>query len=524
MDALGRVRDERQPQLVTLVGVPGIGKSRVVYELSQAADHDPELISWRQGRCLPYGDGVTFSALAEIVKAHMGILETDVAGVVEQKLRDSTPDEWVRTHLRPLVDRREEAFTAWRRFLEEIAARGPLTLVFEDLHWADDSLLDFIDHLVDWASAVPLLVVCTTRPELLERRPAWGGGKTNASTVSLTPLSDQETTRLVGGLIGKAVLPAETHEALLARAGGNPLYAEQYARLLEDRLAGELALPETVQGVIAARLDVLDPGQKSLLQDAAVVGKSFWLGALTSISGVERKAAEVRLHALERKGFVRRERETSIERDTEYAFLHVLVRDVAYGQIPRAPRSEKHELAARWIESLGRSEDHAEMLAHHYGEALALARAAGVETESLEKPARRALRDAGDRAMALNAYEVALRFYEQALDLSPESPAERAQLLFGRAKAYFLGVGEGRVDLFASARDAFDEAGDREAAAEAQVFETIALRSAGRTREAVEGAELAADLLADAELGPTRQGSSPIWRGISSSTAARGKH
>ena len=147
------------------------------------------------------------------------------------------------------------------------------------MHWADEGLLDFVDHLVDWASGVPMLVVCTARPELLERRPGWGGGKTNALTISLSPLSDEDTTRLVGALIQRAVLPADTQELLLARAGGNPLYAEQYARLLDDRTdGGELTLPETLQGLIAARLDLLDPGEKGLLQDAAVVGKVFWLG------------------------------------------------------------------------------------------------------------------------------------------------------------------------------------------------------------------------------------------------------
>ena len=189
------------------MGVPGIGKSRLVYELSQAVDRDPELISWRQGRCLPYGDGVTFWALGEIVKAQAGILEADTAEVADAKLREAATDDWVRSHLRPLVgltvdsvgegDRREEAFTAWRRFFEGIAAERPLTLVFEDLHWADENLLDFLDHLVDWAGGVPLLVVCTARPELLERRPGWGGGKTNALTISLSPLSDEDTARLI---------------------------------------------------------------------------------------------------------------------------------------------------------------------------------------------------------------------------------------------------------------------------------------------------------------------------------------
>jgi class 3 adenylate cyclase/tetratricopeptide (TPR) repeat protein len=514
VDSLSRARAERQPQLVTVVGVPGIGKSRLVYELSQAVDRDPELISWRQGRCLPYGDGVTFWALGEIVKAEIGILEGDTAEVSEVKLREAVADDWIRSHLRPLVglsvdavgegDRRHEAFTAWRRFLEGLAAARPLTLVFEDLHWADENLLDLVDHLIDWAGGVSLLVVCTARPELLERRPGWGGGKTNALTISLSPLSDEETARLIGGLLEQALMPAETQAALLARAGGNPLYAEQYVRMLHDRTAEDLPLPENVQGIIAARLDMLEPEQKSLVQDAAAVGKVFWLGAVCAISGLESRAAEASLHALERKGFVRRERETSLEGDTEYSFLHVLVREVAYGQIPRAARAEKHRLAAEWIESLGRPEEHAEMLVYHYGEALALARAAGVEMKSIEEPARHALREAGDRALALHAYAAALRFYEQALELWPEDDPEHALLLFDRAKAHFLVGDDAGIDLLEQAKRALLAQGDREAAAEAGTLENIALRGAGRDSDALDRASSAAALLEGAPTSSTK--------------------
>ncbi|MBA3401577.1 MAG: AAA family ATPase, partial [Actinobacteria bacterium] len=205
-DAFERARHERTPQLLTLVGVPGMGKSRLVYELSQIADAEPELITWRQGRCLAYGDGVTLWALGEIVKAQAGILEQDAPDDVAAKISSAigdvlsgTGDEaWVESHLLALVglaeetelggDRRSEAFAAWRRFLEALAEQRPLVLVFEDLHWADESLLDFVDELVDWVTDVPLLVVGTARPELLERRPGWGGGKLNATTLALSAL------------------------------------------------------------------------------------------------------------------------------------------------------------------------------------------------------------------------------------------------------------------------------------------------------------------------------------------------
>src|SRR5437588_181214 len=448
-DALERVRRERSPQLVTLVGVPGIGKSRLVRELFAAVEVDPELILWRQGRSLPYGEGVSFWALAEMIKAQAGVLETDGLEQVESKLAaavasvvpDETEARWIVGHLRPLAglsadaelagDRRAEAFSAWRQLLEALADTQPAVLVFEDLHWADEGLLDFVDHLVDWASGVPLLVLCTARPELLERRPGWGGGKLNAHTISLAPLSDTDTARLVASLLDQPVLDAGTQAQLLARAEGNPLYAEQYVRMLAERGEAEgLPLPETVQGIISARLDALSPDEKALLQDAAVHGKVFWAGALADGDAAPRRLVEERLHGLERKEFVQRARRSSVAGETEYAFRHLLLRDVAYGQIPRPARAEGHRRAAEWIESLGRPEDHAETLAHHYVSALDLAKAAGVEVAGLADRARPALREGGERAFGLYAYQAAARFYGAALELWPEADVERPRLLF----------------------------------------------------------------------------------------------
>ncbi|HEY7004424.1 MAG TPA: adenylate/guanylate cyclase domain-containing protein [Gaiellaceae bacterium] len=491
--AFERVRRERKPQLLTLVGVPGIGKSRLVWELAQAVDADPDLIAlWRQGRSLPYGEGVAFWAVGEMVKAQAGILDTDSGEAAEAKLvetvADLVPDEtnarWVERHLRPLVglagesvpmdDARDEAFAAWRRFFEALAERRPLVLVFEDLHWADDNLLDFVDHLVDWATNSPLLVVGTARPELLERRPGWGGGKPNAATVSLSPLSEEEIARLLGSLLAQAVMPAETQTALLARAGGNPLYAEEYARMVMERgvaPAEDAPLPESVQGIIAARLDALSGEEKTLIQDAAVVGKVFWSGALADMNRLQRWTVEERLHGLERKEFVRRERSSSVATETEYAFRHVLVRDVAYGQVPRALRAEKHRLAAEWIEVLSTDrEDRAEMLAHHYMSALEFARAAGQDSAALEDRARVALREAGDRAFALGAQRSAGSFYREALALWPTDDPERAHLLyrFGRSLVFSEWSGDAKESL-EEAVELFHAAGRVSEAAEAEV-------------------------------------------------------
>ncbi|HWC41401.1 MAG TPA: adenylate/guanylate cyclase domain-containing protein, partial [Actinomycetota bacterium] len=226
-EALARVRADRAPRQVTLVGAPGIGKSRLVAELLAAVDAEPELTTWRQGRSLPYGEGVTFWALGEMVKGQAGILETDdavatrakLAAMAADLLADPAEARWVEGHLRPLVglagdagpglDRQPEAFAAWRRLLEALAAQGPTVLVFEDLHWADDALLDFVEHLVEWSGDVPLLVVAAARP--------------GTDLVQVGPLSGDDTARLLAALLDTSELPAALQAPLLERAGGNPL-------------------------------------------------------------------------------------------------------------------------------------------------------------------------------------------------------------------------------------------------------------------------------------------------------------
>jgi class 3 adenylate cyclase len=516
-ESLARVQKERSPQLITLVGVPGIGKSRLVYELLQLVEAGRDLITWRQGRSLPYGEGVSFWALGEMAKAQSGVLESDsaedaarkLAAAVRELILDDKEVDWVAGHFRPLVgvggeaqlggDRRSEAFAAWRRFFEALAEQRPLVLVFEDLHFADAGLLDFVDHLVDWASGVPILVVATARPELLSSRPAWGGGKPNATTLSLSPLSDEDTASLIDSLLRGPVLDADVQAELLSRAGGNPLYAEQYVRMLLERGQEELHLPESIQGIIAARLDALAPGEKGLLQNAAVMGKVFWLDAVAALDGgVNRVDLEELLHGLERKQFVRRDRRSSVAEETQYAFLHLLVRDVAYGQIPRAARADKHRLAAGWIESLGRPQDHAEMLAHHYVSALGLLRAAGGDEAELQGPTRAALCDAGDRALSLHAYLPAARFYETALELWPKGSYERAELLFRAGRARSIG-GEGGDEQLTQARDGLLAHGDRGAAAEAEMLlcdliwrqgrHDLAHEHLARARSLIEGAQ-----------------------------------
>jgi class 3 adenylate cyclase/tetratricopeptide (TPR) repeat protein len=481
---LARAGTERTVQLVTLVGAPGIGKSRLVHELTRGDGR----FAWRKGRCLPYGDGVTFWALGEVVKSQLGILETDGPDEAERKLLAGVDDPWIAENLRALVglgeprrgvgDRRAEAFAAWREFLAGLAEEQPLAIVLEDLHWADDALLDFVTHVFEWSRDTPLLLICTARPDLLDRRPGWGANQPRALIVPLAPLSDEETAELFTALVG-----GHAGDELLARAGGNPLYAEQYARLVAEH--GSLdELPASVRGIIAARLDTLSELDKELVHDAAVVGRVFWSGAVASLSGTDRWSVEERLLGLERRELVRRKQVSSVEGETEYAFRHVLMRDVAYGEIPRAARAEKHNLAADWIEGLGRADDHAEMLAHHYVSALDYAAAAGQETARLAARARVALRDAGDRALALNAFAAAERHYQPAIELWPEDDAERPALLLRLGKARYYADMKG-ADVLADAERLLLDAGDRESAAQAAVFLANLAHQSGEPHETV---------------------------------------
>jgi class 3 adenylate cyclase/tetratricopeptide (TPR) repeat protein len=491
-------------QFVTVVGESGLGKSRIVAEFFSYVDTRPEIVRWRQGRCLPYGEGVTFWALGEIVKAHAGIWESDASDVATMKLDHVLPEgpeqPWFRQRLLPLLGieanssaEREELFTAWRRFLEHIAEEHPTVLVFEDLHWADDAMLEFLEHLADRAEAVPLLLVGTARPQFFERHPDFGHGLLNLTPLRLSPLSAEETARLVSALLDTSVLPSELQQPILDRAGGNPLYAEEFVRLLKDkdlltkkgaswqlREGKGVPFPDSVQALIAARLDTLSADSKSMLADAAVVGKVFWAGAIAEMG--ERDLTEVTdtLRELSRRELVRPARRSSIEGEAEYAFWHILACDVAYGQIPRASRASRHVAAARWIESKApeRVEDLADVLAYHYSTALDLARAAGQteQASELETPALRFLSLAGERALGLDT-STALSNLERALALAPPGHPERPEALarFGEAalQAGRLTDAEERLQ---EAATSFQERGDLAAAARAMGTLGVALQ------------------------------------------------
>jgi tetratricopeptide (TPR) repeat protein len=455
LGTFARVRVDRSPQLVTLVGVPGIGKSRLVSELGDVVQNDEEIISWRYGRCVPYGDGVTFWALGEIVKAQYGIHENDQAATASEKLAQAVADlvpeadrRWVETSLGPLVglvpedvalrDRRNELYAGWRAFLEGLADQRPLVLVIDDLQWADDGLLDFVDTLVELVEAVPLLVVACARPELLERRPDWGGGKRNALTVSLGPLSTDDTERLVESLLGRDPADDELRTTVVERAAGNPLYAEEFARMQTSGGATS-GLSDGVLGIVTARVDLLPQAEKELLRDAAVMGSVVWSDGLRAVSGraSDEDVGEL-LRALGRKEFLRRERHSALAGATQHAFVHGLVRDAVYAQLPRPDRVERHVRVAQWIESLpeDRREDRSELLAHHYVQAIELAETAGLDAGSLRPAATAALHESGMRAFAIGAYPSAVRALRAAARWSLDGLDPRALRVLGKALVF----------------------------------------------------------------------------------------
>ncbi len=499
-------------QLITIAGEAGIGKSRLVWELFRFVDDDPDLlVKWRRGRCLPYGDGIAFWALGEIVKSEAGIFETDEVAVAETKLRrvlrDTEDAEWLFQRLLPLLGigaeagaEREEQFAAWRRFLETMAAEGPAVLVFEDLHWGDDAMLAFLEDLIERADPVPLVVVATARLELFERLPSWASSSRNGVRVNLGPLNEQETDALVAGLLRQAHASSDAVRPIVRLSGGNPLYAEEYVRLLRDRSAiGEgvsskggtggagsgagAPLPVTISSLIAARLDTLTPGRKQLLADAAVVGEVFWSGTLAFMARTPKEAAEDALRELSRRELVQKTPTSSMSGETEYRFRHALIRDVAYDQIPRAPRADRHLAVANWVESVApeRLEDLAEILASHYGQALSLLQLLRDDrADEVRGSTLRYLMLAGERAMGLDVAR-AEDHYRRAQDLAGGEPAARAEILAHLAQLAQLA----HADLAESARlcreaiDALEAVGQTERAAELQIRLAVVVDNQG---------------------------------------------
>jgi len=456
---------EGRSRLVSVIGPAGIGKTRLAWEFLKYVDGLVESVWWHTGRSPAYGDGITFWALGEMVRGRAGLRETDdepttrarIAETVRLHVPDEAEQRWIEAALLALLGvggsgaaaiGSDELFAAWRTFFERMTATQPVVMVFEDNHHADAGMLDFIDHLLEWSRGAPITVITLARPDFLERHPDWGVGKRAFASIHLEPLPSEAMQRLLAGLVPG--LPKATVDRIVARADGIPLYAVETVRMLlaQGKLVKEgdayrptgdlddLAVPETLTALIAARLDGLDPSDRALVEDAAVLGQSFTVAGLAAVSGQPAAALEPRLRALVKRELLVLDVDPRSPERGQYAFVQALIREVAYNTLSRKDRKQRHLAAARHFESLG-TDELAGGLAQHY---LAAQRLAADETEAnaLAAQARIALRGAADRATALGSYEQARTFLEQALDVTTD-PADRADL-HERAYAISLNI------------------------------------------------------------------------------------
>ena len=444
---------ERRARLVSLVGQAGIGKSRLAWELEKYLDGVVEDIWWHRGRSPSYGEGITFWALGEMIRRRAGLAEDDdepttraaVTKMLERHVADPEERRWIEPRLLALlgIDEapsggREDLFAAWRTLFERIAATGTVALVFEDLQWSDDGLLDFIEQLLDWSRSHPIFVVTLARPELLERRRGWGTDRRGAVAMRLDPLTEPAMRELLAGIVPG--LPEPVIARILARADGIPLYAVETIRMfladgrlvVEDgvyrpsRDLGDIDVPATLHALVAARLDALPAADRALLQDAAVLGQSFSLSALAAVTGADPEALAPRLTSLVRRELLVVETDPRAPTRGQHAFIQSLIREVAYATLSKRERRIRHLAAARYFESLD-DEELAGALATHY---LAAYRAApeGPEGEAAAAQARVALRAAAERAQALGALGQAIDSLRAALVVTPE-PRDHAALL-----------------------------------------------------------------------------------------------
>ncbi len=413
-----RVTAEERPHLVTVLGQPGIGKTRLSQELAAViAEQGGRVV---RGRSQPYGELLGYGAFAQQVKSVVGILDTDPPDEARARLNEFLEGLGI-TDVDALAERlavlvglaqhavadRQGLFHAARSFIETLASSQPLLLIFEDIHWADESLLDLISSLAARVRDAPLMLLTLARPELLERSRAWGGGLESYTALQLAPLTDEDAISLVKELTSE-LDPAVARQVADA-AAGNPLFIEELAASLNEGRVGR-DLPTSVKALIASRLDALPPEERRLLLDASVLGKVFWRGALERLSG---GGAEAALDSLEARDLIRRERISRIEADTEYTFKHILIREVAYATLPRPTRRDRHGEVARFLENAAgeRTAEWATMLAHHWLEA-------GDRERAVEYLVMAA--ESASRAWAKGE---AVRLYADALELlEPDDP------------------------------------------------------------------------------------------------------
>jgi predicted ATPase/class 3 adenylate cyclase len=518
--------EEGRAHLVSVTGLAGIGKSRLVWEFFKYFDGLPQVTWWHRGRCLAYGEGVTYWALADMVRMRARIAEDEDPASARTKLR-STLEEHVldldeRRFIEPKLAQllgleqlgtleREQLFGACRLFFERLAETNPTVMVFEDVQWADQSLLDFIEYLLDSSRNFPLYVLTLGRPELAERRPTWGAGRRNFTSLYLDPLSRDAMQRLLDGLVPG--LPPDLQAQILERAEGVPLYAVETARMLLDRgllveeddvyrLTGRvdaLDVPETLHALIAARLDGLPDEERRLLQDGAVLGKTFSRAALAAVTGTFEAELEAPLTSLVRKEVLGVQSDPRSPEHGQYGFLQDLVRHVAYETLSKRERLARHLRAAEHLDAAFPDEDEiAEVLASHYVEAFRLATEAD-DAPRIKAKAREMLVRAGDRAESLAANEEAARYFDRAAELT-EDPLERAELLDRSGQmAWKSGAVDRATEHFASAIAEYEAHGEARAAARVARRQAEVEMSSGHLQDAIERMERALAVIGEDE-------------------------
>ena len=452
--AFDRAVEEKTCHLVTVLGSAGVGKSRLIEEFLVSLGTGVTLL---RGRCLPYGEGITFWPVAEVIRSAASIAEGEPADDARAKLRalceaDESGElifERVAQVLGLTADSAvpEETFWAIRKLLEAVARRGPVAIVFDDIHWAEPRFLDLIEHLADFSRDAPLLLVCLSRQELLDHRPGWGGGKVNATTMLLEPLDEAECDVLIENLLGRAHLSTEARGRIVEAAEGNPLFVEEMLSMLIDegllvRQNGDwvptsdlssVSVPPTIQALLAARLEQLDGEERGVMQRASVVGRVFYRGAVAELSPEPaRPAIGGHLQTLVRRELIR-PHETEFAEET-YRFRHILIRDAAYEAMPKESRADLHQRFAGWLESRAgeRLREYEELLGYHLEQAYRYRTELGPLDDHARQLAARAgklLARAGRRATARGDATGAINLLERASELLPEDDRERVRVL-----------------------------------------------------------------------------------------------
>jgi class 3 adenylate cyclase/tetratricopeptide (TPR) repeat protein len=443
--------DQQMVRLATVIGAAGQGKSRLVHEFASGVSSQARVL---QGRCLPYGEGITFWPIAEVTKAGAGITENDTASAAEAKLRELMPAAEDRdgvvaavASLIGLSDaplRPEEVFWAVRKLLEGLAAEQPLVVVFDDIHWGEDTFLDLLEYLAGSATKVPMLILCLTRPEIGELRPALAGGELTADSIELLPLSAEDSRALMQNLLGAAELPAELSDRLSTAAEGNPLFVEEMLRMLVDEglleLDGgrwqatadlsELRIPATIEALLTARLDKLAEGEQDVIEGASVIGQEFWSAAVCELlEETDQPFVGSHLQTLMRKQLVARGG-LEFAGERAYRFGHILIRDVAYLRLLKESRAQMHERFANWLaKKVGeRMVEYEEIVGYHLEQAFRYREELGPiddQGQVLAALAAARLGSAGIRAHAHGDVPGAAKLLERALALmDAESPAQ----------------------------------------------------------------------------------------------------